>query len=137
MIKYYHYLFFILVFISASSYAGETPQRDPPVFEPIVAFSLLFGTLDFATSGTPKIFISKESGYSYWKTYAYGFGFSVIPSYIVHEESSLSVNPYVTGIAGLLIGNIIGYQTSKSDKRLSFAFNGVENVQSFQVIYRF
>ena len=114
----------------------------------LLIFPAIFATTGLATSYVPELFIEEGYEYDYSSTYWTGLGMStatmLATALILDNNSDLKYSDRVdyhlmSGLTGLLIGNVIGYYSTKHEKLDNFSIqvDFDKDVSQLNLTYRF
>ncbi len=91
---------------------------------------ILFAALatTFITPHIPKLFIEKNYKYDYWTSFSYGIGSAIVMGVAADKFSTKHTGEAF--FSGLLIGNYLGYMTSKQLKNNDISLSILLNRQT-------
>ncbi|MGL1936064.1 MAG: hypothetical protein OCD01_13635 [Fibrobacterales bacterium] len=109
--------FLLLISLFATSPQAECVGCGVELLYLPIAFSVVSGV----TSAVPMVFQEDNEDYSYLRTYALGFSGSIAGVFIGFSTTdyypkTAVFDELLGGFSGLLLGNALGYYTSKSTK---------------------
>ena len=110
--------------IPENSNAGE-PQPNDGLDKLIVLTAL---ATPFITPHIPKLFIENNYEYDYWTSFSYGIGSAILMGVTADKFSTKHTGEAF--FSGLLIGNYIGYITSKQLKENNISLTILLNRQA-------